>query len=273
MRPSGLEDTVVDFPLTYYPRVSGAFYAASQRYLANGSYIPNGDYRLLGRTLRTFGDYNDLNDWQWKLSPWFHVESEPELPTTTMPGNVTLTPAPTTAIIPSSTVIPTPICTSGAPILVSLTGYVAENETGYNFYLYSDFLALDKSDQKADITYFGLGTEGRLLIYINGDWKFASVHSNANSLVYVYPAAKISGAWSYLTCEIADETLTCVSGDKDKVYVCGASGLLRNGATVAEDCSLLAFKAEYLPDPCAALETTMSSTSAVLTTGAIVTPM
>ncbi|KAH8892794.1 subtilisin-like protein, partial [Thozetella sp. PMI_491] len=71
-QPGGLDDSWLTYPVVGYPR-NGAFYAVPRNIFANGEDIPAGEYRILGRALRTYGDPHNLNDWQWKLSPWFNI--------------------------------------------------------------------------------------------------------------------------------------------------------------------------------------------------------
>ncbi|KAH6988981.1 peptidase S8/S53 domain-containing protein, partial [Ilyonectria sp. MPI-CAGE-AT-0026] len=71
--PSALSGEVVDFPLQQYPRFNGGTYAAPQGFFANGTKIPSGDYKILGRTLRTGGDPANIEDWQYKTSDWFRI--------------------------------------------------------------------------------------------------------------------------------------------------------------------------------------------------------
>ncbi|KAF4628685.1 hypothetical protein G7Y89_g9466 [Cudoniella acicularis] len=75
--------SVTDYPLSDLSRHSGGVYASPQDVFSNGETIPDGEYRILGRALRNFGDYNNLTDWQWKLSSWFTVVHKVPSNTTT----------------------------------------------------------------------------------------------------------------------------------------------------------------------------------------------
>ncbi|KAH7133779.1 peptidase S8/S53 domain-containing protein, partial [Dactylonectria macrodidyma] len=68
-----LSGVVVDFPQQQYPRWPNGVYATPQAFFANGSRIESGDYRILGRALRTGGDANNIGDWQYKASDWFRI--------------------------------------------------------------------------------------------------------------------------------------------------------------------------------------------------------
>ncbi|KAH7137431.1 peptidase S8/S53 domain-containing protein, partial [Dactylonectria estremocensis] len=68
-----LSGVVVDFPQQQYPRWPNGVYATPQAFFANGSRIESGDYRILGRALRTGGDASNIEDWQYKTSDWFRI--------------------------------------------------------------------------------------------------------------------------------------------------------------------------------------------------------
>jgi hypothetical protein len=253
-RPSGINDEIINFPLVNYPRVSGAFYVASQGDFANGSSIPNGEYRLLGRAIRTFGDMNNLDDWQYALSPWFSVKRDIQ-PTDTTSSEVASSTALASSITSDATTASeAPVCTAGAPRAVSLTAYVGHAEDGYKLYLYSDFMAADLSGEQSPLSW-GLTEDGHLQSksLTTGADIFAAVHTNTNSLVYMYSASRITGAWSHLECRVTTEgTLSCVSGEKDKFYICDLdTGVVRHGPSIVDGCTALTFKVEDLPDPCA----------------------
>ncbi|VUC32513.1 unnamed protein product [Clonostachys rosea] len=260
MRPNALSGSVVDFPLQNYPRQPGAaFYADSQGYFANGSYIPDGEYRYLCRTLRTLGDYNNITDWQYKLSPWFSISRDPSVSST----STTPTPSATSSSVITSTTSAAPVCTPGYAKPVSLKGTSSGLASAeHELYLYSDFLAADLSDSQSTHLDWKINSEGRLETSINGNTVYMAVHTNSNSLVYMYPASKIIGAWSYLECTTTDNVLSCKSGEKDKFYTCG-SDLLRHGTTVLDGCEALTLKTGSAADPCAVTTTELQPTPTI----------
>ncbi|CAG9947874.1 unnamed protein product [Clonostachys rosea f. rosea IK726] len=251
MRPNGLSGEVVDFPLQNYPRQpGGAFYAASQGYFANGSYIYDGEYRYLCRTLRTFGDYNNITDWQYKLSPWFSISRDPSVSST----STTITPSATTSSAITTSTSAAPVCTPGYARPVSIKGSSGQASAEHELYLYSDFLAVDLSDSQPTHLDWKINSEGRFETSINGNTVYLAVHTNSNSLVYIYPASKITGSWSYLECTTSGNVLSCKSGEKDKFYTCG-SDLLRHGSTVLDGCEALTLKTGPAADPCSVTTT------------------
>ncbi|UPL03083.1 hypothetical protein LCI18_014017 [Fusarium solani-melongenae] len=272
-RPSGLNNEIINFPLVNYPRVSGSFYVASQGYFANGSSIPDGEYRILGRAVRTFGDLNSLDDWQYALSPWFSVKRDINPTDTTTSEVASATTLASSVTSDATTTFEAPVCTTGGPRAVSLTAYVGDAEDGYKLYLYSDFLATDLRSEQSPLRW-ELTEDGHLQsksLTTSADI-FAAVHTNTNSLVYMYPASRITGAWSHLACRVTTEgTLNCVSGEKDKFYICDLdAGLIRHGPTIVDGCTALTFKVEDLPDPCAATSVaSVTSDTPITTTGSV----
>ncbi|KAI8649528.1 hypothetical protein NCS55_01452800 [Fusarium keratoplasticum] len=272
-RPSGLNDEIINFPLVNYPRVSGAFYVAPQGYFANGSSIPDGEYRLLGRAVRTFGDLNNLDDWQYALSPWFSVKRDIKPTDTTTSEVASATTLASSVTSDATTTSEAPVCTAGAPRAVSLTAYVGDAEDGYKLYLYSDFLAADLRSEQSPLRW-ELTEDGHLQSksLTTGADIFAAVHTNTNSLVYMYPASRITGAWSHLACRVTTEgILSCVSGEKDKFYICDLdAGLMRHGPTIVDGCTALTFKVEDLSDPCATTSVaSVTSDTLITTTGSV----
>lgn len=272
-RPSGLNDEIINFPLVNYPRVSGAFYVAPQGYFANGSSIPDGKYRLLGRAVRTFGDLNNLDDWQYALSPWFSVKRDIKPTDTTTSEVASATTLASSVTSDATTTSEAPVCTAGAPRAVSLTAYVGDAEDGYKLYLYSDFLAADLRSEQSPLRW-ELTEDGHLQSksLTTGADIFAAVHTNTNSLVYMYPASRITGAWSHLACRVTTEgILSCVSGEKDKFYICDLdAGLMRHGPTIVDGCTALTFKVEDLSDPCATTSVaSVTSDTLITTTGSV----
>ncbi|TLD31637.1 hypothetical protein PspLS_01689 [Pyricularia sp. CBS 133598] len=71
--PVGLSATTIAFPMVNVPRGQGGTFMISQTRWAHGQEIPAGQYRLLGRVLRNFGNPEKIDDWQWATSEWFNV--------------------------------------------------------------------------------------------------------------------------------------------------------------------------------------------------------
>ncbi|KAF4463807.1 subtilisin-like serine protease pr1c [Fusarium albosuccineum] len=65
---------VTDFPLRRFPRAATQWFARPTATFAHGEQIVDGEYRYLRRSLKTFGDPQNIDDWQWDLSAWFRVE-------------------------------------------------------------------------------------------------------------------------------------------------------------------------------------------------------
>ncbi|KPM44473.1 hypothetical protein AK830_g2099 [Neonectria ditissima] len=264
MRPSPLDGSVTDFPIPNYPRSSGAFYAAPQGVFSNGSFIPDGEYRILCRTLRTYGDFDNLDDWQHKLSPWFSINRETDGTSTSTTSDIATTTVASTVASSATTTSAAPVCTSGAPRPVSVKVYIGDDEVGHDLYLYSDFLSVDLSDGQDSLSW-KFTDDGHLQTSVSGRDVFTAVHTNTNSLVYMYAASRITGSFSYLQCSVTDGTLSCESGEKTKFYICETgSALIRHGTTVLDGCTALTIKVEDLPDPCAT--TAIPSTIAPSTT-------
>lgn len=226
--PSGLSDTITPFPINNYPRNGGGVYAKPQNKFAHGEDIPAGEYKLLCRALRTFGDPNNLNDWQYKVSPWFRITRE-KPPVTETPT------VPPTEPTPTSTVsVPEPCAATATP--VSIQASLASGDGPYNLYLYSDFAAIDLPGTKTPLN-FTLGDDKRVQTWYDSSYKLFSVHSSENSLIYIYTEGRVSGAFSFLNCEVVDGALQCESNGKQELYVCdNGSGLLRHGVTPLDGC-------------------------------------
>ncbi|KAM0325167.1 hypothetical protein ACHAQA_007706 [Verticillium albo-atrum] len=90
------------FPMTYFPRSSGVFWLSLGANYTHGAPVESGEYRILARALRTYGDYQDPSGWQFRLSPTF-VVGEPE------GGDA---PAPEGSVLPSA---PAPIVSLDLP--------------------------------------------------------------------------------------------------------------------------------------------------------------
>lgn len=71
--PVGLSKVGVAFPLVNVPRGQGGVFMILQTKWAHGEEIPAGEYKLLGRVLRNFGDPARIKDWQWATSEGFRV--------------------------------------------------------------------------------------------------------------------------------------------------------------------------------------------------------
>jgi hypothetical protein len=52
-------------------RAIGTFWLSLSDSLAHGDKVAPGEYRILARALRTYGDYNNASDWQFRLSNTF----------------------------------------------------------------------------------------------------------------------------------------------------------------------------------------------------------
>ncbi|KAM0326773.1 hypothetical protein ACHAQA_006647 [Verticillium albo-atrum] len=234
----------VVFPLYNLPRSSLENRVLSNDKFASGEEIPAGEYRLLARTLRTFGDPNNLDDWQWKLSPWFYVTGEkPPPPTSTATSQLPTTTGP-------PPIAPTRPCSeTSRPI--DLKVRVGGDEELRPFYRSSDFLAVDFNGTRTHIN-FELDDNNHLLTpdlpssILNS--RFASIHPNNNSLVYMYPQSRITAPWAFLDCSIVCENrLKCVANNKAALYTCETgSGLIRSGPVVLEGCQKLHLFVEEL---------------------------
>ncbi|KAF5528702.1 Minor extracellular protease vpr [Colletotrichum aenigma] len=255
--PSGLSETITSFPFKNYPRNSGGVYAKPQNKFAHGGDIPAGEYKLLCRTLRTFGDPNNLNDWQYKVSPWFRVTREKP--------PVTETPVPTTAEatpVPTSTVsVPEPCAATATP--VSIQASLASGEGPYNLYLYSDFAAIDLAGTKTSLN-FTLTSDTHVQTWLDSSYKFFSVHTNTNSLIYTYTAGRVSGAYSFLECAVVDGALQCESNGKKALYVCDSgSGLLRHGTEPLDGCQTVTLTVGPRENPNCATATTSAGATEI----------
>ncbi|EXJ85334.1 hypothetical protein A1O1_05698 [Capronia coronata CBS 617.96] len=257
-RPSGLSDEIIDFPLYLYPRVAdSSFTIVSSSVLANGTEIPSGQFKLLARALRTFGDRNNPNDWQIKTSPWFNILRDRDNPTITSSTTSTTTMSSTTTTTTTTTTAPASC--EVTPLILQAT---MEGET-YELYRFSDFLGMDLAGTNTNLdfaltgeNYLQITTPGQSTVY------YAAAHSNSNSLVYVYTASRVSGAWSHLVCQLQGGELVCTTGDKTELYYCGTSdGLLRHGPAIVDGCTSVTLGATANPDPRCG-----TSTSTTLTT-------
>lgn len=75
-RTTGNGNDFVDanFPVNSFPRLSRQFFARPTGTFSNGDELADGEYRYLRRSVETFGDPNNIDDWQWDLSPPFTVK-------------------------------------------------------------------------------------------------------------------------------------------------------------------------------------------------------
>ncbi|KAL0930195.1 subtilisin-like protease [Colletotrichum truncatum] len=101
------------FPSTYIPRPAGTYWLSLGANLTHGEAVVPGEYCLLARALRTYGDYANPKDWQFRLSPRF-VIAEPEGQATTTSSEVEPTVAPTVTPTVAAT------STTEAPVTVTL---------------------------------------------------------------------------------------------------------------------------------------------------------
>ncbi|CAH0044774.1 unnamed protein product [Clonostachys solani] len=243
--PQGLSGTVSSFPIRNYPRNNGAVYAPPQNVFAHGGDIPAGEYKILCRALRTFGDPNNLKDWQIKLSPWFRITREKPPPTTTTSASSAIT----TPTSEPSTIV-RPCSATATPISLNVT--IGESEDQHGLYRYSDFLSIDLSGGK-DLLPFELTTDGYVQTWASTDVLtdlFLNVHSSNNSLVYIYKASGTTGSFSKLTCVDEDGVMKCGANSRNKLYVCdSSSGLIRHDAEVKEGCDEITLHVEQRDDP------------------------
>ncbi|KAH7347189.1 peptidase S8/S53 domain-containing protein [Plectosphaerella cucumerina] len=70
----GFEFVVADFPIRDFPRTNTQWWVRPLGTLAHGGRLGDGEYRILRRGLKTFGDPGSIEGWHWDLSPWFSVE-------------------------------------------------------------------------------------------------------------------------------------------------------------------------------------------------------
>ncbi|KAK1450468.1 subtilase [Colletotrichum melonis] len=252
--PQGLSDSITSFPLRNYPRNGGGVYAPPQNVFAHGGDIPAGEYRILCRALRTFGDPSNLNDWQYKVSPWFRITRE-KPPVTATPTTAEATPAPTT----SSVSLPEPCAATSTPVSIEAT--LASGEGPYNLYLYADFASIDLSGSQTPLN-FSITNDTQVETWFNSSWRFLSVHTNTNSLIYVYASSRVTGAFSFLGCTVTDGVLGCESNGKSALYVCDSTtGLLRHGTQPLDGCQTVTLKVGARENPnCAATTTSVTAT-------------
>ncbi|KAK7427743.1 hypothetical protein QQZ08_005681 [Neonectria magnoliae] len=262
--PNAISGDIVNFPLQRYPRFTGGTFAKPQGYFANGTKIPSGEYMILGRALRTGGDPKNFDDWQYKTSPWFRIirDKKPD-PTGT---SVTALPTNTDIVTIGSTSAPAATTTTSVPSCdatskpVTLKGYVGNEEKGHDFYIFSNFLAIDYTTSQTPLGW-RLVNNTRLQTTAGNSPVYASVHTNTNSLVYLYQASSISGSFSFLDCSVVEGQLHCESNDKSAFYICETGqGIIRHGLSPLDGCTALRITLEDQVD-CASTFTTTSVSS------------
>lgn len=68
----------IPFPIKNLARAIGTFWLSIKDELAHGEKIAAGEYRILARALRTYGDYQKAEDWQFRLSNTFKAVAAQE---------------------------------------------------------------------------------------------------------------------------------------------------------------------------------------------------
>lgn len=68
-------DVYYPYPFEYYPRSLTTFQGSVSSNYSDGTPILNGQYRILGRALKTFGNRENAQDWQFGLSNRLVVEN------------------------------------------------------------------------------------------------------------------------------------------------------------------------------------------------------
>ncbi|KAF4903566.1 Minor extracellular protease vpr, partial [Colletotrichum viniferum] len=90
------------FPALFQPRIpTGRMFAYGSMYISQGTNLVPGEYRILARSLRIYGDRFNLDDWQTALSNLFTLKALPPSNSTTTTKSQTATSISTTA--PTST--------------------------------------------------------------------------------------------------------------------------------------------------------------------------
>ncbi|KAL2278417.1 hypothetical protein FJTKL_14512 [Diaporthe vaccinii] len=70
-----LNEIYFPYPFKYYPRSLSTFQGSVSTKYSDGTPILNGEYRILGRALKTFGEPENPQDWQFGLSNWLVVNN------------------------------------------------------------------------------------------------------------------------------------------------------------------------------------------------------
>lgn len=68
-----ISDAYFDAPVQQYPRLPSSTWWPSGNF-SHGSAIESGEYKILSRALRTYGDYHNVSDWQIRVSPKIIVD-------------------------------------------------------------------------------------------------------------------------------------------------------------------------------------------------------
>lgn len=225
--------------------------------ISQGTTLVPGEYRILARSLRIYGDRSNLDDWQTALSNLFTLKALPPSNSTTTAKSQTATSTSTTAPTSAAPLPPIAVCGESDPI--NLTARITTETSRFGLMLSSDFLVYDR---RGDGTHFewALTNEGYLKTRdISRSTPvdiYAAVHSNNNSLIYMYTPGQISGAFSYLTCARQGTELLCTANAKSSLYDCQdpedneAYVHIRSGPEVRSGCRQVTFNFEDLPQAC-----------------------
>ncbi|KAI5855038.1 subtilisin-like protein [Durotheca rogersii] len=245
------------YPALYQPRIpGGVFQAFGSQNFSQGHPVAPGDYRILARSLRTLGNRGNISDWQLTLSPWFRLKPM-DPPSTTITTTTTATSTSSTTSTPPTPLPPIAVCGESVP--VNITARLSTEETRYGLLRLSDMLGYDR---RGDGTHFewALTNEGYLKTRDTASGNpqdlWASVHTNNNSLIYMYPRSRITGSWSYVNCQRVDTELHCTSNEKTSFYDCldpedgNYYVYLRHGPVVPSGCRQVVFNFEALPQAC-----------------------
>ncbi|KAI8263651.1 Minor extracellular protease vpr [Colletotrichum sp. SAR11_239] len=68
-----ISDAYFDAPVQQYPRLPSSTWWPSGNY-SHGGAVKSGEYKILSRALRTYGDYHNVSDWQIRVSPKIIVD-------------------------------------------------------------------------------------------------------------------------------------------------------------------------------------------------------
>ncbi|KAF3804736.1 Minor extracellular protease vpr [Colletotrichum gloeosporioides] len=256
------------FLALFQPRIpTGRMFAHGSMNFSQGTTLVPGEYRILARSLRIYGDRSNLDDWQTALSNWFTLKALPPSNSTTTTTSQTATSTSTTA--PTSAAPLPPIAVCGESVPINLTARITTETSRYGLMLSSDFLVYDR---RGDGTHFewALTNEGYLktrdISRTTPVDIYAAVHSNNNSLIYMYTPGQISGAFSYLTCARQGTELLCTANAKSSFYDCQdpkdneAYVHIRSGPEVRSGCRQVTFNFEDLPQTCDTLAASSPAT-------------
>ncbi|KAH7353850.1 hypothetical protein B0T11DRAFT_287507 [Plectosphaerella cucumerina] len=186
----------------------------------DGRPIEEGEYRILARTLRNYGDRSNLDHWQWKISPRIEVYTPEPVPEPSVtPTSTSEPPTSTPTLGPAP-----PIATCGSSVPVHLTARIGLTDQIIPLVLYSEFLGVDITDSETPLE-FALTTEGFLKTRSPTSPHvelFAAAASIQDSLIYLYPESRITGVFSRVQFETkcGGGRLSAASDAKSKLYVC-----------------------------------------------------